>query len=318
MPRVTALMSVFNSEVFVGQAIESILSQTFDDIEFIIIDDGSIDGSLEIIRGYDDSRIRVVENGANIGLTRSLNLGLEMASGEYIARMDADDVSLPERLEKQVRFLDANPDVGVVGTAVQVIDENDRVLDLIRFPGKGGVMRWLLFFLNPLVHPSVMMRKDALVEVGGYNPGMICSQDYELWWRVVGSARLANLPEVLLQLRRHSDSVTSIKGDQQVENGIRISHNKMSELLNEEIDLDGIRQLWKQQFRSTSAVLDAGRWIRSLCRSFIQDEALAQDEKKWICKNAAARLRGLPVSVWDPRYRILTAWSLGLQFQAWK
>ncbi len=130
VPRVSVLMSVYNGERFLRDSVESILGQTFTDFEFLILDDGSTDSTCEILEEYanKDARIVLVRNDRNLGLTRSLNKGLRLVRGEYLARQDADDISLPKRLEMQVKFLDAHPEVGVVGSALEIIDENGNTI----------------------------------------------------------------------------------------------------------------------------------------------------------------------------------------------
>jgi glycosyltransferase involved in cell wall biosynthesis len=148
MPRISVVMSVYNGEKYLRQAIESILQQTYTDFEFIIIDDGSTDSSREIIQSYDDKRIRLVINEQNIGLTKSLNKGIRLAKGEFIARMDADDISLPQRFEKQVAYLDSHPEVGVLGTYANIIDHRGKIINNIIFPTEHETILWtmLLFY----------------------------------------------------------------------------------------------------------------------------------------------------------------------------
>jgi len=209
-PRVSVVMSVYNGERYLVQAIDSILNQTFADFEFIIINDGSTDGSADILRAYDDPRLRIIEQ-ANVGLTRSLNRGIALAQGEYIARMDDDDISLPERLARQVAFLNTRPEIGVVGSACRIIDELNGREWVQRVPLSDEELSRALIRGNPVVHTSVMMRKSVLRAVGGYNEAYPYSQDYELWVRLATHTRLANLPEVLVVHRHHWGTVSTTK-----------------------------------------------------------------------------------------------------------
>ena len=205
-PLVTVLMPVFNGEKYLGDAIDSILNQTFRDFEFLIIDDGSIDSSVEIIRTYHDSRIRLVKNTANIGMAASLNSGLALSKGEYVARMDQDDISLPQRLACQVAFLDSRPEVGVVGSSMEVFGDKNEV---IRFPTDPDRIKCELFFVNVIAHPTVMMRKTMFVSHGlQYDPFFEKSEDYELWNRSIRYFPLTNIEETLLRYRRHDKQVT--------------------------------------------------------------------------------------------------------------
>jgi len=208
--RVSVVMSVYNGERYLAEAIESILGQTFTDFEFIIINDGSTDGTAGILRSYDDPRLRIVEQ-TNIGLTRSLNRGISLARGEYIARMDDDDVALPERLTQHVAFLDTHPRVGVVGSACRVIDELNGREWVYRVPLSDEQLRRHLIRGNPFVHTSVTMRKSVLQAVGGYNEDYPYLQDYELWVRLAGRTRLANLPDVLVVHRHHWGTVSTTR-----------------------------------------------------------------------------------------------------------
>lgn len=210
-PRVSVLMSVYNDSEFLRLAIESILQQTYQNFEFLIIDDGSTDDSRGIIRSYQDSRIRLIVNDQNMGLTQSLNKGLNLSKGSLIARMDSDDIAYPQRFARQVAFLEAHPDVAVVGTQVRTIDENGRPIHSggWKKSTSWGAIRWQLIFDNPLVHTTVMFRRSVIWnEFGGYAEEFPSSQDFELWSRVAGRHRLANLPDGLMDFRVHSGSVS--------------------------------------------------------------------------------------------------------------
>ena len=196
-PRVTVLMSVYNGEKYLREAIDSILGQTFKDFEFLILDDGSTDSSAEIIRSYSDPRIRLIQNEKNIGLTRSLNKGLKLANAQYIARMDADDISLPERLEKQTAFLFKNLGYGVVGSSYYHIDGSGKRGPLIRVLTKNSEIQKELKKKNWFGHGSVMMRRDAVLEAGGYDERYKYAQDYDLWLRIAKAYRLANIEQPL-------------------------------------------------------------------------------------------------------------------------
>jgi glycosyltransferase involved in cell wall biosynthesis len=163
-PKVSVLMPVWNAERYLAGAIESILTQTFANFELLIIDDGSTDRTPIVIRDYHDHRIRRIENEKNIGITKSLNLGLEQVRGEYVARMDADDISSPQRLARQVECLDANPQVALVTSRTSKVDARGARLDVIQTPVESEVLRRRLRIGNCIAHGSVMMRTDALPE----------------------------------------------------------------------------------------------------------------------------------------------------------
>jgi len=214
-PKVTVLMSVYNGEKYLREAIESILNQTFKDFEFLIINDGSTDRTAEILQSYDDPRIKIINNEKNIGLTKSLNKGLKMARGEYIARMDADDISMPERLEKEVDFLETHRDYAVVGTFVKILNEHSGVIRLLDRPVEYAQIREFFRRDNCIAHGSAMIRKNCILDVGFYDESMERSQDYDLWLRLSEKYRLANIPEYLYIWRNHNENIEAKYMDEQ-------------------------------------------------------------------------------------------------------
>lgn len=212
-PRVTVLMPVYNAERYLREAIDSILAQTFTDFELLLINDGSTDGSVSIIESYDDPRIRLAHNERNLGLVPTLNKGIDLARGEYIARMDSDDVSMPERLEKQVAFMDANSDCSVVAAKILQIDEDGRELGL--WKGDAGAVTpqgicSRLPFVCCLAHPTVMAR-TSILQAYRYNPARRHVEDYDLWLRLCADGRkIEKLDEQLLRYRVHANQVTTM------------------------------------------------------------------------------------------------------------
>ncbi len=206
MPPITVLMSVYNAEKYLSDAIESILNQTFRNFEFLIINDGSTDRSIEILHKYAaaDERIRLVNNETNKGLIACLNDGIEKSVGEYIARMDADDISLPYRLEKQYDFLEKHPNYVCVGCKSIMIDPHGE--DLKVFPFYGGNEAIVKAMLNgvggAIIHPSAMIRKSTLLKSGGYNPDFLHAEDMDLFLRLTELGLVANIPEILFKYRQ--------------------------------------------------------------------------------------------------------------------
>ena len=201
-------MAVFNGEPYVQEAVGSILKQSFRDFEFIIVDDASTDGTLDTLArlaGGDD-RLRIVRNHENLGQTRSLNRGLEMAKGTFIARQDADDISGVDRLSEQVAHLHAHPDIGLLGTGYGVIDGSGQPVGLYGIPLRDDEIRWKMLFHNAFCHTSVMFRQ-ALIADGGYDENFSFAQDFELWGRLLQSCEGANLETPFVSLRSHPDSV---------------------------------------------------------------------------------------------------------------
>ena len=211
-PKVSIIMPVYNAEKYLREAIESSLNQTFTDFEFIIIYDPSFDNSLNIINSYGDARIRIIENKKRTGLVKSLNKALRYAHGEYIARQDADDISLPNRLKLQLDFLEKHPDVALLGTGIYVIDENgDKIEKRIMHPNpKKSLLKG-----NRFIHGSVMFRKSAIDELGAYNELFKNSEDYELWLRLSQKYDVNNLILPLYKLRSHGSSISSSKIEEQ-------------------------------------------------------------------------------------------------------
>ena len=210
-PKVTVLMPVYNGEKYLRKAIESILNQTFKDFEFLIINDGSSDDSVKIIEEYgkNDSRIRLVHNETNMNLVPSLNRGLELAQGEYIARMDCDDISLPKRLEKQVAFMDKNADIAVCGSWIRMFDKAN---DVVRYPERHDNIKCSLLFYNALAHPSVIMRRSFLNKFQ-VRYERILAEDYDIWQRLSFIGKLHNIPEILLNYRISSTSYSQLNTD---------------------------------------------------------------------------------------------------------
>ena len=212
-PAVSVLMPVYNAERYVVEAVESILSQTFQDYEFLIINDGSTDGSLAILERYaaQDERIRLISR-ENRGLVVTLNEGIDVARAPLIARMDADDISFPRRFEKQVAFLETHPECVALGVSVLAIDAEGAVL------GEGLNAKYtsheaidgahLQSVFGVICHPSVVMRREVLLSVQGYRPDYPVAEDVDLFLRLAEAGRLANLPDILLKYRQHLSSAT--------------------------------------------------------------------------------------------------------------
>ena len=208
-PTVSVVMSVYNGEAFLPEAIESILGQTLREFEFLVIDDGSKDGTAEILGGYAsrDRRVRVVRH-ENKGRVTSLNVGIGLATGKYIARMDADDVAMPYRLAEQIEFMERHPEVGLLGGAVELISVTGQVVKTARPPLDDSAIKSLMLRYNPMFHPTVVMRKDVALAAGGYRKALLDADDYDLWLRMSERSRLANLGKTMVQYRIHSEQVS--------------------------------------------------------------------------------------------------------------
>jgi len=209
-PIISVVMSVYNSEKYLVEAIESILTQTFADFEFIIINDGSTDSSLSIIKKYllDDDRIVLISR-ENKGLPYSLNEGIIKARGKYIARMDADDISLPMRFEEQISYMESNSDIGVCGTQAYVFSEKSVIKKTHKHPSKDEDLKLRLLFSVCFIHPSVMIRKSILDNISIiYNEKYKNSQDYDLWVRLASITKFGTIQKPLIFYRVSNDSIT--------------------------------------------------------------------------------------------------------------
>ncbi len=208
MCKISVLMPVYNAEKYLNGAIDSILSQTYSDFEFVIIDDCSSDSSVSIIESYADERIVFLKNEHNSGVAVTLNRGLQMCHGEYIARMDSDDISHPERFEKQLAFLQAHPDVAVVTCGVRTFCGDKTISESGWTSVEPEKIKKDLFFSCALAHPTVMMRRSVINEVGGYAPEYNGLEDYELWCRVIEKHKIASVGEILFEYRIHEGQVS--------------------------------------------------------------------------------------------------------------
>ena len=207
MPKISVIMPVYNGDKYLKEAVDSILNQTFSDFEFIIIDDGSTDNTEQIIKSYDDKRILYIKNEQNLGVAESLNKGLDMAKGEYIARMDADDISLPERFEKQLQYMERHKNIAVCGSSIECFGavKNKRSTA----PCGKKKIRLSLLIKSGVFHPTVIMRRSIIEkEHYRYNAYYDKVEDFELWTRVAVKYRINNIKEVLLRYRIHSNQVT--------------------------------------------------------------------------------------------------------------
>ena len=207
---VTVLMPVYNVAKFIRESIESILNQTITSFELVIIDDGSVDNSADIIRSYQDPRIHLILNKKNIGLVKTLNKGIELARGNFIARIDQDDICHPERLEKQLDFVKINPEIILVGSGCIEIDENGNKIATHQYPSKHNKLLHNLLKLKAFFpHSSAFFNKIKVRKLGGYNINLNGAEDYDLWLRITSMGVISCVTEPLIKLRKHSTSMTA-------------------------------------------------------------------------------------------------------------
>ncbi len=291
-PLVTVLMPVYNGENTIRDAIESILRQTYREFEFLIIDDGSTDKSVEIVRSYRDSRIRLVSSEQNSGIAASLNHGVNLATGKYLARMDCDDLSLPERLNNQVEYMEQHPETGVLGTGVYTM-KHKRPAKKRSWPESDPEIKINLLFQNSFFHPSVMLRKSMLGN-DPYPTELRYAQDYGLWISLASRTQFANLAQQLVQYRTHSTQVTKTSGHEQAANARTVRQHYLTTLFAsttaEEIEL---HHCIAERNRDTD-LEKAGKWLENIIEANRSKQHFPDDllckvlARKWwnCCKNS--------------------------------
>lgn len=267
-PKVTVLMPVYNGEKYLRESMESILSQTFEDFELLVIDDGSTDSSREIVSSYGDARIKLVENGDNLGVVESLNRGVQLARGKYIARMDCDDISFPERLDYQVKEFERNKGLGVCGSWTLEFQEDGRSY-LKVYETENDKVKSEIIFNSPIAHSSAMFRRSLVEKLGVlYRSSLKDAEDYDLWVRASKVTGMSNIPRALLRYRIHTGQVSSKSSLSQVASADAVRKGLLSEMglspterehsihrLLCHMDLIGFR---KDMFQ------EVDRWLRSL------------------------------------------------------
>lgn len=273
-PKISVIMSVYNSEKFLCEAIDSILAQTFKDFEFIILDDSSTDQSVEIIKKYSDPRIRFIQNEKNLGLRDSLNRGLELAEGEYIARMDSDDIADVERLEKQVAYMDKNPHVVLCGGNVRYLIDGETRKNKEIFPLTFAGIRLAMLRYNCFFHPTVIIRRSFLVE-NKLNYQRTFADDYDLWIRMIKAAEkndytMVNIPEVVLNYRIHESNFGKKK--QEISNEVFQIQKEYLESLDLTLEEKKIlRKAYEGNADGVDGIKEAGAVLLK-CRNMLHDK----------------------------------------------
>lgn len=281
-PLVTVLMPVYNGEKYLREAVGSILGQTLTDFEFLILDDGSTDSSAEIIQSYSDPRIRLIRNERNRGISAVLNQGLELASSELIARMDADDISYPDRLEKQAGFFQDQPDYALLSTWARVITADKRPVRTEKW--RTAYYYYNLNFACWIYHSTVMYRKSAVRDSGKYSTTY--AEDHNLWWQLARHHKIHNLSEVLLDYRLTGESLSRVTRkaayeaaqQEQVERNIRYYTGHTLQLSHSEIrclmfDFEPVLEENK-----VTAIIRCFRKLAYITRCILQKENVNRDE----------------------------------------
>lgn len=270
--RVTVVIASYNGARFLPAAIESVLAQSYADFELIVVDDASTDNSREVVQRYRDSRIRLIANESNAGVAATRNRGLAAASTEYVLMLDGDDICLPDRIVRQVRFLDEHPDVAVVGTQASTIDTKGRTIGRFWRPTSDAGIRWCGIFQSPVIQSSVAVRRDVVLrELGGYDERYRMGEDFDLWLRVAKKHRIANLVETLIAYRAHPLSASSVRGHPSREGyaarkAVMVAERLREELPNEPVALQTIERwiaLGDTQQQSAAGIRDVVRMIEN-------------------------------------------------------
>jgi glycosyltransferase involved in cell wall biosynthesis len=269
-PKVTVVIPVYNREKYIAAAVEGILAQTFSNFELLVIDDGSTDNSVDIVRSYSDPRLRLVCNETNLGVPKTRNRGIELAQGEYLAFLDSDDWAYPERLAKQVAFLDSHPDYAAVGAWVVWMDEEGRTLKRIKrkalLPDEIAAQR----LFQSGIENSASMARTAVLREYGHQEDYELSEDFDLWARIAAKYKLATLPEVLVRRRIHSGQITQEKAHRVKDRRLAIYADQLHALgvAFTDIDLERhflLRSMRKQRFTPDFAYVEwAEKWLLQL------------------------------------------------------
>tara|TARA_B100000780_G_C21124025_1_gene455651 strand:- start:185 stop:1174 length:990 start_codon:yes stop_codon:yes gene_type:complete len=240
-PKISIILPVYNGAIHIIDTINSILNQTMTEFELIIINDASKDNSKEIILSFIDSRIIYIENQKNLGQIASLNKGIQLSKTDLIARIDQDDVFLKEKLKIQYEYIKNNKDISVVGTWAAIIDKDNKIQRYMSSPIHHNRMVNTLLNSNPLFHPSVLIRKNIIFEMGMYSPQYKYTEDYNLWCGLVLSGhKIANIPEYLLHYRVHDNQSSQNNNSTQLENALKVRNIFFKEIINDLTKLDKI------------------------------------------------------------------------------
>lgn len=249
-PSVTVLMTVYNGSKYLKDSVKSILNQTFRDFELLIVDDASTDDSLKMIQSYGDPRIVVHSNAVNLGQTKSLNVGLSLARGKYIARMDADDLAFPAWLESQSKFMDRHPQYAVASTKAAVIDSQNRIVRVLRTPASSGNIVLRSLTASPINHVGSLMRKEIVLDHGGYNERLTVPADYDLWSRLIRKGhRLSSTQAILIAIRFHEKSLSiQERGERDIGEMSEIMFENIKELTTFPVQKDDMPLYWRVNY----------------------------------------------------------------------
>jgi glycosyltransferase involved in cell wall biosynthesis len=248
MPEVSVILPAYNAAPYVERAVRSILDQTFADLECIVVDDGSTDDTFGVLSSIHDDRLRLLRHDANRGLIEALNTGLAAAAGEWVARMDADDMSERERFSKQLAYLKDHPDVDILGCRMREVDAAGTAMHVFWAPEEPGLVAWRMLFETSVAHATTMMRRSLIQEVGGYDPDYPHVEDLDLWSRLWGKARFANLSDELYVRQWVPGSICGTHAGHQQELNCKIRAHMWGELLGSTVSEETLSLFDEQRF----------------------------------------------------------------------
>jgi glycosyltransferase involved in cell wall biosynthesis len=295
-PEVSIVMPVHNAAGTLDEAVCSILAQTFLDFEFIVVDDGSNDDTARILEKYArmDGRVKVFRQ-SNEGMIPALNRGCRLARGQFIARMDADDISLPQRIETQLKYLEADPEIGILGTWASRIDENGGVVGEWCLSPSPKVLKWNHFFTVCVIHPTVLMRREILERLNFYRPDAIHAEDRDLWLRASAITEFSNVPEILLKYRVWGKSTSRRLKREYAETQINLLALFISEFLNSDVSVEAVARLQGMKLEDLEDIRSAAALFERIYHRFLSENSLASEDRKEISWLAARKLGGLAI-----------------------
>lgn len=315
-PTISVVMAVYNGEKYLAEAITSILTQTFQDFEFIIVDDASTDTSPSIIQrlAQQENRIRVIRNEENVGLGSSLQKGIQIARGKYIARMDADDISLPDRLQKQLDFLDLHSSFLIVGCDHKKIGVDGSVISNFFYPKDPDQIRWNMLLGSGLIvsNGAALLRRQLIDEIGSYSD-LRAAQDFEFWTRLFEHVPLpiANMDEILYHYREHGSTTTRSQNSVQEHNAMEIRLKKIEQFLGKPVPPDVLLAYRHPSFTYQNIELCVRTWIK-IYRKFIQKFEVSSEARREIQTELISRLNKysyIPPQKNNTQYRV-SLWKL--------
>jgi glycosyltransferase involved in cell wall biosynthesis len=297
-PKISVVMPAYNAAAYLDEAIRSILNQTFRDFEFIIINDGSSDDSSPILGKYEslDSRIQVYHQ-ENQGMIAALNRGCRLARGEYIARMDADDISLPRRLDTQLKYIEGHPRIGILGTWIYSIDKSGSKKAPWRPSTNPKMLKWTHFYGVCVCHPSVLMRREVVERLDFYRPEAIHGEDVDLWLRASSITDFGNVPEILYEYRVWNGSSSHAGSELRKPAHAQLLVSFIEEFLEHEPSMDAVVGLRQTRvgppFQNLRQIRQTAALIRELYKKFIRENVLTGYERTEISWDAAKKLASL-------------------------